>query len=63
MELAREARMRGHRTYSLYAIWEVYRWSHDTPLNNSFRSRYARKIMAEIPELRDFFETRTLGAV
>lgn len=60
VEVAREARSRGHKTYSMAAVWEVFRWNSRLPLNNDFRSRYARKIMAEIPELKGFFETRLL---
>jgi hypothetical protein len=31
-------------------------------INNSYRSRYVRKIVAEYPDLADAFETRTLRA-
>lgn len=61
--LALEAKARGHKRYSMAAVWEVYRWNTRLPLNNDFRARYARKIMAEVAELRDFFETRTLVTV
>jgi hypothetical protein len=43
-------------------------WEYDTTtrrtlaLNNSYRSRYVRKIVAEYPDLADAFETRTLRA-
>jgi hypothetical protein len=48
---------------------ERLRWEYDTTttgdpfkLNNDYRSRYVRKIVAEYPDLADAFETRTLRA-
>ena len=49
-------------------LFEVLRWhryiktnSGDKfKLNNNFRSRYARKIMDENPDLKDIFNTRDL---
>lgn len=50
-------------------LWEVMRWSlsmkvdderEDFKLNNNYRSRYARLIMAMEPDLAGFFDTREL---
>ena len=50
-------------------LFNVLRWHHrrqthgDTfRLNNNFRSRYARRIMAHEPDLNGVFETRELKA-
>lgn len=52
-------------------LFEVLRWHYwratedaasDFKLNNNYRSRYARRLMAEEPELLEAFETRELKA-
>jgi len=65
-----EAYRKGFRHYGVRAMWERMRWhfqvekdlGEDFKLNDHFPSRYARKIMAEYPELDGFFELRTLRA-
>ena len=67
--LAREVRSKGFAHYGIGALWEVMRYyfqiekeqGSDFKLNDHFRSRYARKLMAEFPdEFGDFFEIREL---
>jgi hypothetical protein len=68
VKLAKLAQSRGWKHYGIGSLYEVLRWhrhieygpDEDFKLNNNFRSRYARKIMDDNPELRDFFETRKL---
>jgi hypothetical protein len=66
IELAREAKRRGYKTYSLKALWEVLRFQADPnfagryKLSNNYTSRYARLVMETAPDLRGFFETRDL---
>lgn len=70
VRLAFEAYRRGFRHYGIGALWERMRWhfqiekdmDSDFKLNNNFRSRYARKIIAQYPDLEDFFELRALRA-
>lgn len=57
----------GHNKIGIGMLFEVIRWQvmldtsdPDFKLNNSYRSRYARKIMLEYPELDGIFETREL---
>jgi len=61
---------RGHNRVGIAMLFEVLRWEtmmHTTDpshagfkLNNNYRSRYARKIMADYPDLAGVFETRGL---
>ncbi len=62
---------RGFRHYGVAALYEAARYDHALRigpdidgwrLNNSYRSRLARDLMAAEPLLRDFFETRILTA-
>ncbi len=61
---------RGWMHYGIAALWEAARFSRDVQvgpnggfkLNNNFRSRLARRLMAEVPELDGFFEIRRLTA-
>lgn len=63
---------RGHHRIGIAMLFEVLRWqtmmsttdpSHSGfKLNNDYRSRYARKIMADHPALAGVFETRGLTA-
>jgi len=65
---ALELQRRGVSHYGIGAIWESIRFdwtlrgypADDFKANNNHRSRLARKIMAEHPELAGFFETRQL---
>lgn len=67
VRLARRAKRRGLRRCSVKTLFEVARWllqlrTKGDPfrLNNSFTSRYARLIEQREPDLRGFFETRSL---
>lgn len=63
--LALEAVRRGRRRIGIAQLVEVARWNLATSakadgykINNDFRSRWARRLSAECPELRDVFEIR-----
>lgn len=69
VRLARQAVDRGKKRIGMGMLWEIMRWEMwlDTKdddggpkFNNSYRSRYARKIMETEPDLADVFETRKL---
>lgn len=67
VRLARQMRARGRAQYGIGSLFEVLRWhraleTEGDPfkLNNNWRSRYARLIAAQEPDLSDFFETRQL---
>lgn len=63
---ARSLKDIGHRKVGIGMLWEVLRWSRmqttgeDYKLNNNFRSRYARLIMEQEPDLRGIFDIREL---
>jgi hypothetical protein len=64
VDLARYAKSRGAKRYSIGAIWEVLRFraletiGDKYKLNNSYRAWYARTIMARYPDLAGFLATR-----
>lgn len=67
--IAQQLYDQGWRHYGAGTIYEVLRFHADTAdgrdaepfkLNNTFRSRYARKLMEEYPHFQGFFETRRL---
>ena len=67
--MARELVGRGHRKIGIAMLFESVRWLHmrrthdptsSLKLNNLFRSRYARALMENEPDLADVFETREL---
>ncbi len=66
--LALQMRRRGVVRYGMAGLFEVLRWEHAMQtsdpegfkLNNDYRSFYARLLMEREPELRGFFEVRTL---
>lgn len=68
--LAREWVRAGNRRCSINMLFEVLRFDHGLrtsssdglKLNNSFRSRYARLIAANEPDLAEAFETRALAS-
>ena len=69
VSLARQAREAGKKRVGIAMLWERMRWElwvrthgDDYRLNNNFRSRYARLIAAQEPDLADVFETRKLRA-
>lgn len=67
VEKARVARTHGFQSYGIAALFELVRWhihiETDDPefkLNNNHRSRYARLIMEQEPDLQGFFHVREL---
>lgn len=67
VKLTKDLRARGHRKIGMQMLFEVIRWrsmlrTEGDPfkMNNNYAGRYARKVMAEYPELDGIFETRTL---
>jgi hypothetical protein len=70
--LARQARARGHKTYSIDCLFHLVRWHMDVErddhdpcgdgfkLNDHFTAYYARLLMQEHPELVGFFRIRKL---
>jgi hypothetical protein len=68
--LARDWKAAGHARCSMNMLFEVLRWDEGlrtksadgVKLNNNFRSRYARIIEANEPDLAGFFETRALAS-
>lgn len=69
VDMARKIKARGYNKLGIELIWSAYRWNRmmtTTPddtgfkLNDHYRSRYARMIMACEPDLADFFHTRSL---
>lgn len=71
VRLARQAKRQGVTTYGLAALYEVLRWNRfletkgeeKLKLSNDFRSRYARLIMDQEPDLKDFFGVRELTSL
>jgi hypothetical protein len=61
---------RGYEHAGISLIWERMRWEMSLEtvdpdgfkLNNDYRSRYARLLMASVPSLEGFFRTRELRA-
>jgi len=62
---------RGWRHFGIAALWEAARYDRALQVgpdaegykaNNSWRSRLARRLMDDVPELADFFTTRELTA-
>lgn len=69
VRLAREARAAGKERIGIAMLYEVTRWQlslqttdEEFKINNSYRSRYARLIMATEPDLQGVFETREIRA-
>ncbi len=67
--LAKSWKSKGHDHASIAMFYEVLRYEYgltitpaDFKLNNSYRSRYARMIMANEPDLAGFFDLRELKA-
>ncbi len=66
VKLARHAKQRGFAHYGIGALYEVFRWERGPTtkdddgyaVNNNYRAIYARRIMAECPDLAGFFTTR-----
>jgi hypothetical protein len=70
VKFAREVRQTGRGQYGIAALFERLRWHYhielkrddDFKLNNNWKARYARLIMAQEPDLAEFFELRILRA-
>ena len=69
VRLARDARRRGFRRIGIGMLYEVARWEialatndADFKLNNNWRSRFARLIEKQEPDLAGMFEMRELRA-
>lgn len=69
VQMARAYKDAGNARGSIAQIFEVLRWERETTtnakqfkLNNSFRAYYARKVMANNPDLDGFFRTRAIDA-
>lgn len=69
VSMARQMKARGYHRIGIELIWSAYRWNrmmrtspdeYGFKLNDHFRSRYARLIMAREPDLADFFQIRVL---
>ncbi len=69
VDMARKLHERGYTKLGIELIWSAFRWNrmmrttadeYGFKLNDHFRSRYARLIMANEPDLADFFQVRTL---
>jgi hypothetical protein len=69
VRLARRLKKAGRTRIGIGHLFEVLRWEYaiqtehresQYTLNNNYRSRYARKIIDEYPELQDMFEIREL---
>lgn len=65
--LARQLKWAGRQHFGIGALFERLRfeaalqtWGDGFKLNNNYRSRYARLIMQQEPDLDDFFECREL---
>lgn len=66
-QFASDLRKTGKESYGAKSIMERIRWHYATTsvnetfkINNNYTSRYARKLMSDQPEYKDFFETRQL---
>lgn len=69
VRLTRQAVSAGRTKVGIGMLFEVLRWEQflvtsdpDFKLNNNYRSRYARLIMEQEPDLAGIFEVRSLRA-
>ncbi len=69
VKLAADMVVRGRKKLGISMLWEVLRWSYyrqtadptsDFKLNNYYRSRYVRLMIADNPEWQHYFELREL---
>lgn len=70
VRLAQKLKNQGFASYGIVGLYEVLRYDRSLStdgkpfkLSNDFRSRYARLIMAQEPDLSEFFKTRELTAL
>ncbi len=65
LRLARQAKAAGFKKFGIRTIWEAMRWNFALErrglyrFNDHMTAAFARKLMAENPELDGFFELRT----
>lgn len=70
VKLAHDAQERGFERIGIEMLWQVLRWEiamrtrdpSGFKLNDHYRSRYSRLLMAQEPGLSGLFETRRLRA-
>lgn len=69
VRLARQLLSKGHRRLGIGMLYEVLRWEHklatqdphsNYKLSDNYRSRYARLIMKQEPDLKGVFSTKEL---
>lgn len=67
VKMVRQLHDRGHKRIGIAMIYEVMRWrtmlettDPEYKLNNNYKSRYARKLVAEYPEFDGMFAMREL---
>lgn len=70
VNLARQLKRSGRDSYGIVGLYEVLRYDASLKtdgkpfkLSNDYRSRYARLIMAQEPDLEGFFKTRELSSI
>ena len=70
VSITRDLKLRGFKRAGMKMIFERLRWLYaiqtvgeDYKLNNNYTALYARKVMAEHPELNGFFVTRERRSV
>jgi hypothetical protein len=68
VEISLKAKSKGFKNYSVNGIFEILRWetgvsgNDNFKINNNYRPDYARKLMAEKPEFKNFFRIRKIKA-
>lgn len=71
VRFARQLKATGREHCGIKLVWERMRWEiamttrdpEGFKLNNNYHSRYARLVMAQEPDLAEFFHTRQLTAL
>jgi hypothetical protein len=73
VEMIQTLRARGYQHYGIGSLWEALRWRRavgelthapddEFKLNDHYRSRYVRSIIAAYPQYASMFELRALRA-
>lgn len=64
-EISLSIKRSGRSRYGVKALFERLRWDYSTTttgkdfkLSNDFTALYARKLMEEVPDLKNFFQTK-----
>lgn len=66
VKFARQTKERGFSNYGAKGLFEIIRWhtgvsgNDGFKINNNYAPDYARKLMEEQPEFKDFFRTREI---